>query len=367
MQTERPGPEMPARTPDNSGTGLGVIVVLHRSGDVIRDCIESLIRQGNAVSCIVLVENGCPEASGEVAIKTARAHGLEIEQRLARDAANQNRSGRIVLIRSTENLGFAGGVNLGLKALKADPDLGFFWVLNPDCTVPTGAAERLLADARAEGAEGFSLMGMRVLYRATPSTIQSDGSIWCRWTGRCRSLHQGGQPDQTFLPRAETLDFVSGASMVASRVFLDRAGLMPEDYFLYYEEVDWAARRGALPLAISQSAHVEHDGGTAIGSGAINRAASPLSVFFNTRNRMRFVRRYRPAALPVAYLFGVAKILQNLLRRQIPQATAAFRALHGLPPPRVVAERIATRDHPRAFGRSAPQEKHVTAPLREPA
>ncbi|MGD1924828.1 MAG: glycosyltransferase family 2 protein [Paracoccaceae bacterium] len=356
---------MDTLSPDTPKTGFGVIIVLHRSGDVIDACLSSLISQGSAIARIVLVDNGCPDGSADIAIRTAQRHGVRVSTATPHGVPDLHQTG-ITIIRSRENLGFAGGVNLGMSLLMPDPAVAFFWILNPDCTVPAGMANRLLEDAHAKAPEGFALMGMRILYQNAPRAIQSDGGRWCRWTGRCRSLNQGARPEGTALPDPDCLDFISGASMVATRRFVDQAGPMPEDYFLYYEEVDWAARRGRLPLAWSARTHVAHHGGTAIGSGAIDRAPSPLSLYFNTRNRLRFVQRHRWPALPVAYAFGIAKVIQSLLRRQYPQAVAAFRGLHGLQPSHAVAIRIAEQDHERAFGHP-PTPTSLTAPQQEPA
>src|SRR3990167_4464910 len=92
----------------------------------------------------------------------------------------------------------------------------------------------------------------------------------------------------------------------------ERAGLMDEGYFLYYEEVDWAQRRGDLPLRLAPAAIARHHGGSAIGSGTHGRRASPLSLYWNHRSRMRYLARDNPSALPLAWLWALAKALRLL-------------------------------------------------------
>ena len=85
------------------------------------------------------------------------------------------------------------------------------------------------------------------------------------------NVNKGLLPEAVALPDPASLDFISGASMVASRAFIDQVGLMADDYFLYYEEIDWAARRGALPFRLCGDAIVYHHTGTSIGSASSSR------------------------------------------------------------------------------------------------
>jgi GT2 family glycosyltransferase len=141
-------------------------------------------------------------------------------------------------------------------------------------------------------------------------------------------------------PKPGELDWVSGANLVASKRFLQAVGLMREDYFLYFEEVDWAFRRGDLPIVFLTDAVVYHHGGTAIGSGSMMQRASAFSEYLNYRNRIRFSRRFLGRPPLGAYLYGLAKAAQSLLRGEVEQATAIVAGVLELRPPRPVASRI---------------------------
>mgnify|MGYP006279881287 FL=1 len=194
-------------------------------------------------------------------------------------------------------------------------------------------------------------MGSRIIYLEPPGLIQSDGGRVGRWTGLCRNVNQGADPSGTMRPAAEELDFISGASVVASRRFLETAGLMPEHYFLYYEEVEWAARRGELPLVLCDDAVIHHHGGTAIGTGAVNRLPTPFAHYFNYRNRMRYIRRQRPLALPVTYLASLARVTKLFALGARAEAGSALRGMHGCPPPRAVRDRLSPEAAALAFDR----------------
>lgn len=116
---------------------------------------------------------------------------------------------------------------------------------------------------------------------------------------------------------------------------------MTEDYFLYYEEVDWAFRRGDLPLRLVSDVVVYHYGGTTIGSGSTSRRASAFANYFNYRNRIRFLWRFRPVSVPVGLAYALAKAIQLALIGAHDEARAVFAGAFALAPPAAIRDRIA--------------------------
>ena len=320
---------------------IGVVVVCYLSADVIIDCLQSLIDSHGTALRIVVVDNASPDDTVLRIREWAKSRALQLEEYAHKQSFNPQHksSNHIAILRSELNLGFAGGVNLGLKALLLDRTIDLFWILNPDCIVTPDAARQYVAKAEEMGQ--FSLMGGRVIYNDAPNHIQSDGGRVNRWTGICQSINQGMAEEDALLPKIESIDFISGANVIASRIFLEQVGLMPEHYFLYYEEVDWARRRGGLPLIICPQAVVLHHGGTAIGSGVINRRSSGFSNYFNYRNRMWFMMRFEPLKLPIAFIYSLIKVMSLLRLRAWDEADGAFRGLVGLKPPKAVFNRLS--------------------------
>lgn len=298
---------------------LAVIIVTYCSGDVIGACLDSLLASDGPGLDIIVVDNASPDDTAACVNQRSAARGPH----------------SLTLIHAPSNGGYAAGVNLGLAQASSAP---FVWILNPDCVVLPQTPARLLSHANSTPA--FSLMGGRTLYAAQPCRIQSDGGRIDRWTGVCRLVNRGCAQD-TSAPDAASLDFISGAHMLASRAFLDRAGPLEEGFFLYYEEVDWAARRGNLPLAFCADAIVYHHAGTAIGSAAPGRPATAFSNYFNYRSRMRFLCRRRAWALPTAFAFALLKIGQMALSGDGAGAAGALLGILGLAPPAIVRTRLA--------------------------
>lgn len=341
---------------------LGVAICTFNSADVILDCLESLLASTGVALRIVIADN----ASGDDTVTLLRdwAAGRQtylVPENCPFAFTPAARSGplpldgtaipslphRIRLVETGVNGGFAAGVNAALSVLAEDPDVDRFWILNPDSMVPPDTAR---AFALAQGPDtDFALMGGRVVYFDTPDQIQIDGGTLNRWTGVTGNLNVRGPHPGAPEPDPSDMAFITGASMVASRGFIGSAGPMPEDYFLYYEEVDWALQRGALPLAYCPGGVVYHRAGTSIGSPTPWRPASPFSLYFKHRGRLRFMWRHFPAGVPTALLYSIAKAGQLLLKGYPVEGWTVLAASLGLPPSAQVRARLSPEAQKRAF------------------
>ena len=337
--------------PSLSDTSIGAIIVTFNAADVIGACLDSLLAQTGGVPRIVVVDNASTDDTLDT-LRTwaaARGPGTLAEAATVPEAATLTTGAPVVVLHSGANRGFAGGVNLGLAVLALQPMIRHFWVLNPDAFADTGAGAAILQAAQAT--PGYGIIGGRVQYADPPQNIQIDGGTINRWTGVTGNINLGRPASEASVPDAAAVDFVTGANMVVSRHFYETVGPMREDYFLYYEEVDWALRRGALPLIIAPGFLVFHHAGTSIGSPTLERLASPFSFWFKYRSRMKFVARFNPVALPVAITYALAKAGQLMLKGALPQAFTLMAAVLGLPAPRSVRERLSPDARKIAFGK----------------
>ncbi|MEM9138384.1 MAG: glycosyltransferase family 2 protein [Pseudomonadota bacterium] len=314
---------------------MAAIVVTYRSADVIGPCLESLLAQDHPNLSVIIVDNASPDDTA------ARVCGIMQERDASFIAAPfyAGRLPKVLLIRAPFNRGFAAGCNIGLEIALATRSISLFWLINPDCEADPGCASAYAQMAEQSG--NWGLLGGRTCYAEEPALVQSDGGQIGPWTAVCRNVNQGLSPAQASPPPARSLDYFSGANVVASRTFVDQAGPMAEDYFLYYEEVDWALRRGDLALIPCPAAIVRHRAGSAAGSGAVGRQPSAFSNYFNYRNRLRFAARHRPASLPGAYLYSMLKIGHLAANGYRAEAAGALRGLHGLPPNRAMQALMA--------------------------
>jgi hypothetical protein len=360
------------RTPEGDAAPdlpwIGVVIVTYGAEDFIDACLESVLASGYPRLAVTVVDNKSPDATTAAirgwaaGVRPFRpdetwplerrepvAKPLRLDERDAwRGRTSIDRDADVTLLHSGENRGFAGGVNVGLEALRADPDIAHFWVLNPDTVVEPQTPFALARKARKMGR--FAMIGGRVVYLEAPDTVHTDAGRHRPWMGFPASVNIGRKTEEAKRPDAEEIDYIPGVSMFVSRDFLDRAGLMDESWFLYHEEIDWCFRRGDLPLGLAEDARVLHRAGASIGSGSGRRVASPLSVYFTYRNHLRFARRWAPRWLPTAYVAGWAMALRRY-KRDWPQLVAAIRGLHRMAPPRAVRRKLPEGTWLRIFER----------------
>ncbi len=223
----------------------------------------------------------------------------------------------LTLLQSGANLGFAGGNNVGLRYALAN-GAEYVWLLNNDTLVEPDALTALVDKMQRE--PDLGLCGSTLLYEAERNTVQAlGGARYNRWLGTVEHIGQHQPRTQSVDERAveKQLSYLIGASILASRAFLEQVGLLQDDYFLYFEELDWAARtRGTFRLGYASRSVVYHKEGSSI--GGTDRAKTTKSYtadHYALKNRVRFTRRFYPYALPTVYL-GLGMALLNRLRRR---------------------------------------------------
>lgn len=334
---------------------LGVVIVTYNSSNVIIDCLESLLAARGVQLTIVIVDNGSTDdtllllqrwavgeshmlLSPDIPFRLTPSKKpiafLRPDSPLPQESLNHH----IVLVETGLNGGFAAGVNHGLAYLAAQKGIDRFWVLNPDSVVPPETPEAFATAPAPSG--GFSLMGGRVLYLSTPDVIQIDGGTINWRTGVTSNVNLGASHAATPPADPAAFDFITGASLVASRAFYESAGPLCEDYFLYYEEVDWAMRRGNLPLAHCAKAIVYHRTGTSIGSATLERPASAFSTYFKFRSRHLFIKKFRPSRLPSTITWSLLKSIQLYFKGRSEEAAAILNVALNLEPPSSVQRDI---------------------------
>lgn len=167
------------------------------------------------------------------------------------------------LLQNGRNLGYAGGMNTGIRyALRAlRPD--FFWLLNNDTRLEPDALERLLSCA--EERPEVAIWASTICELAHPSRVRSAGG--CRYSYWLTTYHPVGAGLERAAVQSwstePALDYVDGSAMFIRRQALDTIGLLNEEYFLYFEELDYAcrAREQGLSIGWCRASLVYHRGG----------------------------------------------------------------------------------------------------------
>jgi GT2 family glycosyltransferase len=225
----------------------------------------------------------------------------------------------LVLIQTGSNLGFAGGNNVALRYVLERGDGAYVWLLNNDTVVEPDSLTHLVNCHKNHEAANAGIIGAKVRYYHAPAMIQCiAGASYNKWLGYSHqignhALDQGQYDAETVKP-----DLIIGACMLVSTPFLQAVGLLNEDYFLYFEEQDWAerARRQGYTLAYTTQAVIYHKEGSTIGASQW-KGNSPLSDFYFTRSKLLFTEKYhsKPTLLMVKLSFA-ATLMNRLWRKQ---------------------------------------------------
>ena len=254
-------------------------------------------------------------------------------QRMNRTEAESGRlcsGGELILVDNGENLGFAAGNNVGLRLAMAQADMAYAWLLNNDTLVEPDCLVAMRDTLKSNN--NRAVCGSVIHFFDRPEVIQALGGnrfnhltgIAAQSEGRFRHESEEFCPERT----ARKLDYISGCSMLLPRAFLEEVGLMDEDYFLYYEEIDWFTRAtNRFHLCIAPGAHLYHREGSAIGSPGWQRSATAFADFHLYRSRFLFMRKHFMKYLPMCYLGALWEAGKCLIKGQIANLNAILTAV----------------------------------------
>ena len=189
----------------------------------------------------------------------------------------------IKVIRSNKNLGFAGGNNLGIKSATGK----YLFFINNDTLLShqPSAIDSLIS--RLESDEKIGMVCPKIRFAWDNNPIQFAGyTPLSRFTMRNHSIGFG-EMDNGQYEIPHTTPYAHGAAMIVKREAIEKVGIMPECYFLYYEELDWSMMftRAGYSIWYEPACTIFHKESQATGQN------SPLKVYYLTRNRLLFVKR----------------------------------------------------------------------------
>lgn len=211
----------------------------------------------------------------------------------------------LILIDNKENRGYAAGNNIGIKYAMNHKDCQFLWILNNDTVVDNNALMALLLEM--EKNKKIGICGSKTYYYYFPDKLQcKSGYGYNKWIACPYSIKEPFNIDK--------LAFVNGASMFVRRSFIENIGLMNEEYFLYFEELDWAIRgKDKYVLGYSKDSIIYHKEGATTNKGL--KEKSLLSDFFGVRNRIIATKNFYKYCLPTVYL-GIFIVIFNRIKRK---------------------------------------------------
>ena len=242
----------------------------------------------------------------------------------------EQRYPQVKVIRSKENLGFAGGNNLCIQAAHGK----YLFFLNNDTLLRCKKEDvrckmfQPLID-RLESSPKIGMVSPKIRFSWGANPIQYAGyTPLSKITLRNRAIGCG-EPDHGQYDTAHPTPYAHGAAMMVKREVIEKAGLMPECYFLYYEELDWSMmmRRAGYDIWYEPAMTVYHKESQTTGQ------QSPLRTYYITRNRLLFVKRNnKTVSRYLSYLYQICvvvcrDILKYTLQRRFDLVKAVSRGI----------------------------------------
>ena len=281
---------------------VSIITVNYNQSEVTCQLISSLQKITYKNIEIIVVDNGSPNDNPEL-IKTSFPE--------------------VVFIKSDDNLGFAGGNNLGIKEAKGE----YLLFLNNDTEVPGNFIEPLIEFLSTSTSAGIASPQIQYFYH--PGMIQYAGySPMSKYSIRNSGIGYKEMNRGQYNTVTET-NYAHGAAMLVPRKVIDEVGMMPEIYFLYYEEYDWCEmikQKGYKIYYIPQSLVLHKE-------SVSTQSDSPLKTYYLFRNRILWARRNRKGCeklLALLYLCMVAfpkNYLSLIFKRNWENSNALANAL----------------------------------------
>jgi len=206
---------------------------------------------------------------------------------------------QVKVICSSKNLGFAGGNNLGIKEARGK----YILLINNDTYFKEFHIDALIK--RLESSDKIGIVCPKLRFAWNNNPIQFAGyTTLSNITVRNKAIGFG-EEDHGQYDIAHPTPYAHGAAMLIKREALEKVGLMPECFFLYYEEIDWSMMftRAGYEIWYDPACTVYHKESQTTGQN------SPLRTYYITRNRLLLVKRnYKGINKYLSYIYLIGLV-----------------------------------------------------------
>ncbi len=271
---------------------IAVVIVDYNSEDLTRRCLKSLVALGRSDLAFIVVDNG-----GSVDVAGLEADFLDLS-----------------VIQPGENLGFAGGCNLGLARGRED-EAGYCLLLNPDTLAEQDFIAPLLSVMEVDERIGMACPTLLDDDNVRDVGFGGGGINW--WIGRPYAIRgRRLQGDDGVVLVA----YATGAALLLRLAAVADVGPMDDGYFLYFEDADYAQAflRAGWKIVYVPEAEILH------AASSVTGFQSETYVYYFARNRILFMRRWG------RWYHRVVFTLFHALVR-LPGAVIVFGVLRGRP------------------------------------
>lgn len=301
------------------------IVLLNYNGflDTI-ECLESVLKLHYENFQIIVVDNSETAepfenltnwALGNLEVKESLFENLvfPLEQKpvefyttVEDEFLDKELTEKIVFVKANQNNGFAAGNNMALQyILKFGTPDSYIWLLNND-TVVANESLSIIFEQMSLHQEEKCIYGTPLVDYYNPTTIQLIGGVYNKITGLSSHFGEGKKTEELityFDEVVKKIDYPSGGSMLIKMPFLRELGLLSEDYFLFFEELDWVSRAKVIggKVSILNYFGVFHKQGGSTKS-KFKEKKSEFIDLVSLNSRILFARKFNKENLPLIQL-----------------------------------------------------------------
>lgn len=255
--------------------GVTVIILNWNDWQDTIECLESLNKVDYDNFEIIVADNGSTDDS----VIQIDNFLLSFESKF-----------KVLNYKLRDNLGFAGGNNYVLRQNFQFPNSKpeYILLLNNDTIVSPNFLKKIVSVAESDKKIGIA--GPIIYFYDKPDHINSAGSKvnWLMNKGNYLGYNEkdGGQ----FGDKPYKVDYVSGACLLIKKEVIDKMGLIPEEYFLYYEDTDWnfQAKKAGYKSVLVPGAKIWHK------ESASAKKIGAKYIYYHVRNGILFNRRCAP-------------------------------------------------------------------------
>lgn len=230
---------------------------------------------------------------------------------------NPTTSYPLIFIQSGENLGFAGGSNLGIRYTILKSDSNYIWLLNNDTVINKNALIKMIK--LSENDEKIGMVGSKLLYYDKINIIQAlGGTDQINWKTTGEHIYSFEKDQPEFDSNFEIKGYIYGASLLVKKEVIKMTGMFDDKYFMLVEETDWCFRASKLgwKLFCSGKSKIWHKGSASSGKSVqkafLSRQSTRSSLrkfviveYYMIRNRLYFTKKYfgKYFAFACVYIF----------------------------------------------------------------
>ena len=311
------------------------IILLNYNGwqDTI-ECLESVLKSNYTNYQIIVVDNDSPNNSMDYIIKWAEGKQEVVyneasplkhlsqpfepkpldyayytkEKALVGEDKNQgsNLKSPLIFIQAGENGGFAKGNNIGINYALAQNDFEYIWLLNNDTVIEKETLGNFVNSFTQKSQQiKLGLLGSVQYYYHSPNQIQAAAGGFNKWRGNFWNY-------QNLDFKQNEIAYVYGASLLISKEVIKNVGLLSEEYFMYYEEIDYAERLKSYGYTqeVDKSLKVFHKHG-----GTTETLENDFRTYYLEKNKIVFYKKFYSLLL----IIPILKLIKVFLLTSIKQ------------------------------------------------